>query len=159
MDIVTSLLDNNWTEILRPLNANNGVNKFHSTLVTTIDKTAPEIEIKLSRSKTARDPWITKGMLRSIQKQKSLYLEQLHDTTTTTKYKNYHNQLQKILRKAKTSYFREKCKEFKQDSCKLWRLIHSILNKTFRKGEKALKAINKESVPRYDPATITEGTL
>ena len=123
--------------------------------MTTIDKIAPEREIKLSRNNTARDPWITKGMLRSIKKQKDLYLEQLRDTTATNKYKNYRNHLQKILRNAKTSYLREKYKEFKQDSHKLWRLIHSILNKTSRKGD-CIKAINKDGVPRYDPATITD---
>ena len=114
----------------------------------------PEIEIRLSKSKTPRDPWITKGMLQIIQKQKKLYLEQLSDITKTNKYKAYRNQLQKILRKAKITYFREKCKEYKQDSRKLWKLIHSILNKTSHKGE-CIKAINKEGVPRYDPTTIT----
>ena len=63
--------------------------------------------------------------------------------------------MQKILRKAKITYFREKCTEYKQDSCKLWKLIHSILNRTSHKGE-CIKAINKEGVPRYDPATITD---
>ena len=101
-----------------------------------------------------RDPWITKGLLQSIQKQKKLYLEQLSDTTITNKYKAYRNQLQKILRKAKITYIREKCNEYKQDSCKLWKLIHSILNKTSQKGD-SIKAINKNGVPRYDPATIT----
>ena len=123
-------------------------------MTRSIDKLAPEIEIRISKSKTPRDPWITKGMLQSIQKQKKLYLEQLSDTTKTNKYKAYRNQLQKILRKAKITYFREKCKEYKQDSRKLWKLIHAILNKTPHKGE-CIKAINKEGVPRYDPATIT----
>ena len=70
------------------------------------------------------------------------------------KYKAYRNQLQKILRKAKITYFREKCKEYKQDSHKLWKLIHAILNKTPHKGD-CIKAIKKEGVPMYDPATIT----
>ena len=62
--------------------------------------------------------------------------------------------MQKILRKAKITYFREKCKEYKHDSHKLWKLIHAVLNKTPHKGE-CIKAINKEGIPRYDPATIT----
>ena len=62
--------------------------------------------------------------------------------------------MQKIRRKAKTSYFREKCKEYKQNSRKLWKLIQEILNKTPNKGE-GIKAINVEGVPRYDPASIT----
>ena len=153
-NIVVTIQEYNWTEILSSLNANDGFNTFHSTLITIIDKIAPETEIRLSKSKMPRDPWITKGMLQSIQKQKKLYLEQVSDTTKMNKYKAYRNQLQKILRNAKVTYFREKCKEYKQDSCKLWKLIHSILNKTSHKGE-CIKAINKEGVPRYDPTTIT----
>ena len=123
-------------------------------MLKLFDKLAAEIEIRISKKKTPRDPWITKGMLQSIQKQKKLYMEQLSDISKTNKYKAYRNQLQKILRKAKITYFREKCKECKQDSRKLWKLIHAILNKTPHKGE-CIKAINKEGVPRYDPATIT----
>ena len=37
----------------------------------------------------------------------------------------------------------------------LWKLIHLILNKTSHMGE-CIKVINKEGVPRYDPATITD---
>ena len=81
---------------------------FHSKLITIIDQIVPETEIRLSKSKMPRDPWITKGMLQSIQKQKKLYLEQVPDTTKTNKYKAYGNQLQKILRNAKVTYFREK---------------------------------------------------
>ena len=140
-------------ETLSTLDAKNGFNHFHSVLIKTIEKIAPETEVKLSYNKTARDPWITKEILNSIRKQKKMYLEQLHDTTTTNKYMAYRNQLQKVLRKAKTSYFREKCKEYKQDSHKLWKLIHAILNKNSNKGE-SIKALNIEGVPRYDPATI-----
>ena len=153
-NIVASLQEHNWKEILESLNADDGFNVFHSILTRSIDKLAPETEIRTSKSKTPRDPWITKGMLQSIQKQKKLYLEQLSDTTKMNKYKAYRNQLQKILRKAKITYFREKCKEYKHDSHKLWKLIHAVLNKTPHKGE-CIKAINKEGIPRYDPATIT----
>ena len=153
-NILCSLQEYNWKETLGPLNADDGFNLVHSTLITTIDKIAPETEIRLSKTKTSRDPWITKGLLRSIQKQKKLYSEQLSDTTIRNQYKIYRNQLQKILRKAKISYFREKCNEYKQDSRKLWKLIHSILNKTCHKGD-SIKALNKDGVPRYDPATIT----
>ena len=47
-----------------------------------------------------------------------------------------------------------KCKEYKQDSCKLWKLIHELLNKSTNKGE-SISAIKVNGTPRYDPATIT----
>ena len=152
-DIVSCLQDNKWMETLSELDANKGFDIFHLLLIETIDKIAPETEIKLSKGRTAKDPWITKGILNSIRKQKKLYLEQLLNNTTTAKYKAYRNQLQKIIRKAKTSYFREKCKEYKQNSHKLWKLIQEILNKTPNKGE-SIKAINIDGVPSYDPQPL-----
>ena len=62
-NIVVSLQEHNWKEILGPLNADDGFNIFHSKLTITINKIAPETGIRLSKSKTPRDPWITKGML------------------------------------------------------------------------------------------------
>ena len=94
-EIVLSLQGHKWAETLGRLDANKGFETFHMVLIETIDKIAPETEIKLSKGKTAIDPWITKGILNSIRKQKRLYLEQLHNTNTTTKYKAYRNQLQK----------------------------------------------------------------
>ena len=67
-NIVISLQENNWTEILGSLNADDGFNIFHSILVATIDKIAPETEIRLSKSKIPRDPWITKRMLQSFRR-------------------------------------------------------------------------------------------
>ena len=60
-NIVASLQEHNWKEILEPLNADDGFNVFHSILTRSIDKLAPETEIRTSKSKTPRDPWITKG--------------------------------------------------------------------------------------------------
>ena len=119
-DIIKKLQEFDWTDILSPLDTNDGFEIFHSALLSTIDLVAPEIEVKIRKNQTAKDPWITKGILTSIRRQKKLYLEQLHDTTKTEKYKTYRNSLQKILRKAKTDYFNNKCKEYKNDSRKLW---------------------------------------
>ena len=154
-DIVTSILQKDWKEILNPLDVNEGFNMFHSFLVTTIDKIAPEKETRLNKGITPRDPWISKEILHNIQKQKKLYAEQLNDTTKLTQYRVHRNKTKRDIRVAKINYFREKCREYKQDSRKLWKLIHTILNKSTNKGD-SITAIKKEGIPRYDPSTITE---
>ena len=153
-DIIKKLQEFDWMDILSPLDTNDGFELFHSSLLSTIDLVGPEIEVKIRRNQTAKDPWITKGILTSIRRQKKLYLEQLHDTKKTEKYKTYRNSLQKILRKAKTDYFNNKCKEYKNDSRKLWKLIHSIINKTNQINE-GLTAVNINGIPRYDQSHIT----
>ena len=80
-DIIKKLQEFDWTDILSPLDTNDGFEIFHSTLLSTIDLVAPEIEVRIRKNQTAKDPWITKGILTSIRRQKKLYLEQLHDTT------------------------------------------------------------------------------
>ena len=65
-EIVLSLQGHKWTETLGRLDANKGFETFHMVLIETIYKIAPETEIKLSKGKTVRDPWITKGILDSI---------------------------------------------------------------------------------------------
>ena len=153
-DIIKKLQEFDWTDILSPLDTKDGFEIFHSTLLSTIDLVAPEIEARIRKNQTAKDPWITKGILTSIRRQIKLYLEQLRDTTKTEKYKTYRNSLQKLLRRAKTDYFKNKCKEYKNDSRKLWKLIHSIINKTSQTDE-GLTAVNVNGIPRYDPSHIT----
>ena len=132
-EIILALQKNNWSESLSELDANSRFDHFHSVLIKTIDRIAPETELRVNCNKTAKDPWVTKGILNSICRQKKLYLEQLCNSTITNKYKSYRNQLQRILRKAKVSYFKEKWKKYKQDSRKLWKLIHELLNKNTNK--------------------------
>ena len=44
-------------------------------------------------------------------------------------YKDYNNTLHKTLRKAKIVFYKDKCKEFKTQTKKLWRLINEIAGK------------------------------
>ena len=153
-EIISKLQQINWTEVLNDLGANQGFDHFHSTLINTIDDVAPETEIRVSRKKTRKDPWVSKGILNSIRKQKRLYLAQLQDSTITNVYKSYRNCLKRTLRKAKTTYFKEKCKEYKQDSRKLWKLIHDLLNKKTNNVD-TISGIKVDGTLRYDPKTIT----
>ena len=53
-----------------------------------------------------------KGLLISLNKQKSMYLSHLakKDDVSTNKHKAYRNQLKKLLRYSKHQYFLNKCK-------------------------------------------------
>ena len=45
-------------------------------------------------------------------------------------YKTYRNTLKKIIRKAKESYYKEQCQNFKRNTSKLWKMINKITNNT-----------------------------
>ena len=62
-----------WEEILSVYDCTKGFETFHNTVIESINKHAP-VEIKrVTYKKQIRDPWITKGILVSLAKQKRLY--------------------------------------------------------------------------------------
>ena len=48
---------------------------------------------------------------------------------TREKYKYYNNALRKSIKKAKIDYYKEKCREYKTQTNKLWKLINKISGK------------------------------
>ena len=55
-----------WPKLLSNLNANDSFNLFHEKLMTSIDNHAPEKTLRLGKKSLIRDPWITTGILRSL---------------------------------------------------------------------------------------------
>ena len=107
-----------WEDILKNLNCNKGFTTFHQILCESMNKHAPEETKKLSYKRQIRDPWIMKGILKSLARQKRLYREQLHakSAVSTHKYRKYRNLLKSTIRKSKNTYLHDKCLEFRQDS-------------------------------------------
>ena len=69
-------------------------------------------------------------------KTKNLYkitLVKQNNETAQTTYRTYRNNLTKILRKAKETYYQTKCTEFKKNTKKLWQMINRISNKSSNK--------------------------
>ena len=59
-----------WDYELQSSTVEEDFNKFHSKLCTIIDTYAPEKEKKISAKKVVQDPWITRGILTNLSKQK-----------------------------------------------------------------------------------------
>ena len=156
--IKEDLNGNDWDTILMNQNCNEGFNIFHRTVCESIDKHAPEMTRTISYKNQVRDPWITKGILTSLTKQKRLYREQLHAKTavSTYKYRTYRNFLKGLIRKSKHAYLHSKCVEFKQDSRKLWQLVNKIIGKSQNKTD-SIDNLRIDNVLRYDPNSITNG--
>ena len=68
-----------------------------------------------------------------MAKQRKLYKKTLQNNNKTQDhdhYRTYRNTLKKILRKAKESYYKEQCQNFKRNTSKLWKMINKITNNT-----------------------------
>ena len=147
-----------WENVLENQNCNTGFTTFHQILRESMDKHAPEKAKKLSYKKQIRDPWITKGILTSLARQKKLYREQLHakSAVSTHKYRRYRNLLKSTIRKSKQTYLHEKCVEFRQDSRKLWKLVNKIIGKNNNKTE-TIDSLRLDNILKHDPDSITNG--
>ena len=123
-----------WNELLESRNCNDSFNTFHDILQALIDEHAPEKSVKISYKSV--QPWMSKGLLKCLTKQKKLYckaskLPKEHETVK--EYKKYRLLLQKIIRKAKMSYYSDKCVDFKNNTKKLWNVINKLTGKTVNK--------------------------
>ena len=121
---------------------------FHSKLIAQLDCHCPE-------KKHTIEPWITKGIIKSIEKCKTLYAKYLRqkDTDSETKYKVYRSTLQKILRTAKRNYYTEQCVSFKSNTKKLWQTINEISRKINDKSS-LLDCIKVNNINYYDGKNI-----
>ena len=155
--IQTELDSVDWT-CIDNMDVNEAFKYFHTILLNSMEEHCPKREFSISYDKIIRDPWITKGLINSIRKQKKLYLKQLHlsDPDSTNKYLRYRNVLKKLLRHSKLDYFNNKCLEYKQNSRKLWQLINQVINKTSHKSQ-VIESLRIDNLVRYSPMEITKG--
>ena len=158
IELIKTEVDSVDWSCIDSMNVNEAFEYFHSTLLKSIDAHCPKREYSISYDKIIRDPWITKGLINSIRKQKKLYLKQLNssDPDCTNKYISYRNVLKKLLRHSKLNYFNNKCLEYKQNSRKLWQLINQVINKTTRKSQ-VIDSLRIDNLIRYSPTEITKG--
>ena len=113
-----------WQKLLSKSNASQSFATFHKILCDSIDKHAPETVKRINVKKIIRDPWITNGIMKSLSIQWQMFKAHLKGDVSTFNYRQYRNNLQRIIRFSKCRYLHEKCNEYRRDSKKLWRLIN-----------------------------------
>ena len=128
-------MNEDWEGMLNEKNTNESFTIFHNTIQKHINDIAPLKTIKIPSKRIIRDDWMTPGLLKCTQKQRKLYKATLTNKLQTTQntHKSYRNNLARILRKAKETYYQTKCNEFKRDTKRLWQMINRITNKTTKK--------------------------
>ena len=130
LDRLKSALSSIDWEYLRSKGANTEIisERFASDLSNLIEHFIPIKSKSIPYGKLHREAWLMPGILKSIRKEKQLYRGMLEKNglpvetrlRVKTKYKKYRTLLQKIKRKAKQSYYNDRCVEFKGNTKKLW---------------------------------------
>ena len=122
-----------WSTELRDMDANESFNNLHSYISNQLNDIAPIKTFAFNDKKLIRNKWLTSGLLKCMTKQRQLYKKTLQNNSKTQdheQYKTYRNTLKKIIRKAKESYYKEQCQNFKRNTSKLWKMINKITNNT-----------------------------
>lgn len=115
---------------------------FINTLNALIDKHFPVKLKRLKKRKHGLSPWISTGIIKSINYRDNLYKTLLLTPRTSQSFlvlkqnlKVYNNILKKSIRKAKTMYFATQFNKYKKDIKQTWGIINGILKPNTKKRE------------------------
>ena len=154
-DIKTYLYNSNWSALNRN-NVNIAFKDFTNIINTALDQIAPIKTTRIPCHKIWQEPWLTSGIIRSMNKSLKLYKKSIKHTATLKdieKYKTYRNALTKIKRKAKEDYYIKQCYSLKSNTKKLWQLINHIISKTHDKTN-IISSIKVDNIEYHDSKNI-----
>ena len=119
----------NWAEELQSNYCSKNMDTFTQKVTEIVEQCIPEQTRHINHKHLRREPWFTLSLKRSIEKNKRLYNKSLKCPSRLIAYKTYKSTLRKIIRRVKSTFYKDKCKEFKTQTKKLWRLINEIAGK------------------------------
>ena len=129
----------NWNEILDGNDANSDYDNFVNRFKELYDECIPLKRSRTNRKKTPQSPWITKGLLKSINVKNKLYKQYLLRPTeeNSVKFKSYRNKLNNLIRKCKREYFYKKFESTKNNIRQTWKTINGIIGRGKSKSQQS----------------------
>ena len=102
------------------------------------------IKSKINRKTIPLSPWITKGLLKSINVKNKLYKQYLLRPTGDhlVKFKTYRNNLNNLIRKSKREYYHKQFERTKNNIRQTWKTINGIIGRC--------KSISQQSTFKTD---------
>ena len=103
-------------------NINEQFDNFHTELTSLIDQYLPLTTRRIPQRRIRREPWVSSGLMISINKNKKLYkkyLKHRNSKQVEKTYREYNQQLKRIKRVARKKYYLETCEENKNNSKKI----------------------------------------
>jgi len=122
----------NWQEKLDNVDANVDYNKFIEIFDILYNECIPLKKVSSNKKKEPMSPWISKGLLNSINMKNKMYKQYLQSPSEAKfqKFKTYKNKLHMLIRKSKRKYFFTKFERTKNNLRQTWRTINDIIGKT-----------------------------
>lgn len=130
-------------------------NTFIDLIKSYIKKHTYIISVTNKRHKKIKRPWITKGLLNSINIKNTMYKnfkKNKNNALLKESYNNYKNKLHVLIKKAKIHYFKEQINQNKGNTSQLWKTIKSICNE--EKGHQVISCIRHGDSVLTDPILV-----
>ena len=116
--------------------------KFEEVLCASFNKHFPEKRIKVNKYKHKLSPWITSGIIKSIEFRDNLHKKLKACTTDSPEYelnqynlKIYNGYLRQFIRAARKQHYTHEFAKYKNDIRKTWDTLKDIMNKKKSKVE------------------------
>ena len=124
------LANEDWHEIMEENDVNKAYEHFINKLMYYHDKNIPLVQSKQHKNKI-RNPWITRGILRSIKTRNKMYKLYISNKSeqNSKKYKTYRNNLTSIIRTSKKIYYSKELENAEGNLNATWNTINQIINK------------------------------
>ena len=132
---------------------------FLATFTEVVDQFAPKRNASRKERKIRSKPWISRGLLKSIQTKNRLFKQLLRNRDNSIlsgKYKTYRNTLNRLLRRAKSNYYHSVLNKHKGNSKKAWETINEIIYDKKRSSSPPSKLMNSDSEVISNPLAIAE---
>ena len=146
----------NWSSLLDE-DPNMAYNNFIDKYSSIYNACFPLKAIKGKLQKNRSSPWISPGLLKSINKKNRLYQKFIRSPSLSNEriYKTYKNKLNHSIRLAKRKYYDTKFESAKNDLRTTWKLLNEVINK--RKSRAPLpSSFESEGKTITDPEEIAD---
>lgn len=117
----------NWNSVYASQDAQNAYSSFAATVSDAYLNCFP-LQQK-QRTKSTQNPWLTRGLKRSIKKKNKLYaiLKQRPNAYNAIIYRRYKNILKRLIIVAKREYFQEQLHKHRSNINKTWQILKTAI--------------------------------
>jgi hypothetical protein len=133
MEKIKSNLDGLDWDFLYHMDIDSAYSTFSAKLKNTINHFAPEKTVVIPYKLVIRDPWVTKGMLKSSKTLDKLFRANLKKPLghiSCVKYTQYRNLFNTIKRTSKQTYYANLLQTYKHDIKNTWKTIRSLIGRS-----------------------------
>ena len=148
----------NWDFVLENKDPDSAYNNFIVKFNALMNIHCPIIRSKLSKRKTPIKPWITKGLIKSIQTKDKLYKKYIKHPTINNKiiHTKYKNNLTQLLRLSKRNHISSEIELHKHNMKKMWGTLNNLLGRNrkqklpdFFKNNDGIKVTDSSAIASY----------